>query len=73
VKGCPRADPGSNERGGYPGDRDDHAFILEVEGENLFDEEHSPRRSEKLQRALGDSIVGWTPALLDRRSPSWPP
>lgn len=33
--------------------------------ENLFDEVASPRRTEKLQRALGNSIVGWTPALRD--------
>jgi hypothetical protein len=35
--------------------------------ENLFDEEHSPRRTEKVARALGTSIVGWTPALRDRK------
>lgn len=35
--------------------------------ENLFDEENSPRRSDKLKRVLGDSIVGWTPALRDRK------
>ena len=35
--------------------------------ENLFDEEGSPRRTEKLQRALGNSIVGWTPARRDRK------
>jgi predicted extracellular nuclease len=35
--------------------------------ENLFDEEHSRRRSEKLARALGNSIVGWTPALRDAK------
>ena len=35
--------------------------------ENLFDEENSPRRSEKLTRVLGDSIRGWTPARLDRK------
>lgn len=35
--------------------------------ENLFDEENSTRRSDKLTRVLGDSIVGWTPALRDRK------
>ena len=35
--------------------------------ENLFDEEHSPRRTDKLARALGKSIVGWTPQLRDRK------
>ena len=35
--------------------------------ENLFDEEHSPRRTEKVGRVLGDSIVGWTPVLRDRK------
>jgi len=35
--------------------------------ENLFDEENSPRRSEKLQRAIGDDLAGWTPALRDRK------
>ncbi len=35
--------------------------------ENLFDEENSPRRTEKVARAIGESIVGWTPALRDRK------
>ena len=35
--------------------------------ENLFDEEGSPRRTDKVARALGNSIVGWTPALRDRK------
>jgi len=35
--------------------------------ENLFDEENSPRRTEKLQRTLGNDIVGWTPARRDRK------
>ncbi|MDQ3761815.1 MAG: endonuclease/exonuclease/phosphatase [Actinomycetota bacterium] len=35
--------------------------------ENLFDEENSPRRTDKVARALGKSIVGWTPALRDRK------
>jgi len=35
--------------------------------ENLFDIEGSPRREEKVARAIGSSIVGWTQALLDRK------
>lgn len=35
--------------------------------ENLFDEENSPRRTDKVARAVGTSIVGWTPALRDRK------
>jgi predicted extracellular nuclease len=35
--------------------------------ENLFDEENSPRRTDKVARALGKSIVGWTPELRDRK------
>lgn len=35
--------------------------------ENLFDVEHSPRRSEKLERAIGRDLVGWTQALLDQK------
>jgi endonuclease/exonuclease/phosphatase family protein len=35
--------------------------------ENLFDEENSPRRTDKVARALGKSIVGWTPALRDQK------
>jgi len=35
--------------------------------ENLFDIEGSPRRDEKLQRAIGKDIHGWTQALLDRK------
>jgi endonuclease/exonuclease/phosphatase family metal-dependent hydrolase len=35
--------------------------------ENLFDEEHTRRRSEKLARALGKSIIGWTPELRDTK------
>jgi hypothetical protein len=35
--------------------------------ENLFDEENSPRRTEKLQRAIGADVVGWTPARRDRK------
>ena len=40
--------------------------------ENLFDEENSPRRTDKLARALGNSIVGWTPASATARSTSSP-
>jgi predicted extracellular nuclease len=35
--------------------------------ENLFDVEGSPRREEKVARAIGSDIKGWTPALLDRK------
>ena len=35
--------------------------------ENLFDVENSPRRSEKLHRAIGADIRGWTQALLQRK------
>ncbi len=35
--------------------------------ENLFDIEDSPRRTDKVARALGKSIKGWTQALLDRK------
>lgn len=35
--------------------------------ENLFDIEGSPRRDEKVARALGNSIKGWTQALLNRK------
>ena len=35
--------------------------------ENLFDVEHSPRRSEKLERAIGDDLKGWTQARLNRK------
>jgi len=33
--------------------------------ENLFDEENSPLRTEKVRRTLGDSLKGWTPVLRD--------
>lgn len=33
--------------------------------ENLFDIENSPRRSEKLQRAIGADLRGWSQAQLD--------
>ena len=35
--------------------------------ENLFDTEDSPRRGQKVARALGRSITGWTQTLLDRK------
>lgn len=35
--------------------------------ENLFDIENSPRRGEKLQRAIGSALEGWTQELLDRK------
>lgn len=37
--------------------------------ENLFDEEDAPlsRRTDKVKRALGTSLVGWTRALRDRK------
>jgi hypothetical protein len=35
--------------------------------ENLFDIENSPRREEKVARAIGKDIQGWTQALLDRK------
>lgn len=37
--------------------------------ENLFDEENAPlsRRPDKVKRAIGNDIVGWTPALRDRK------
>ncbi|MFD5424178.1 endonuclease/exonuclease/phosphatase family protein [Streptomyces sp. NPDC127084] len=35
--------------------------------ENLFDEERSPRRSDKLTRVLGNDLRGWTPELRDRK------
>ena len=35
--------------------------------ENLFDEENTPRRTDKLQRAIGDDLAGWTPARRDRK------
>jgi hypothetical protein len=35
--------------------------------ENLFDEENSPRRTEKVARVIKNDIAGWTPALRDRK------
>ncbi|MGI8335904.1 endonuclease/exonuclease/phosphatase family protein [Actinomadura scrupuli] len=35
--------------------------------ENLFDEENSPRRTEKVRRVIKDDIAGWTPQLRDRK------
>jgi endonuclease/exonuclease/phosphatase family metal-dependent hydrolase len=35
--------------------------------ENLFDAEDSPNRSDKLKRALGRELKGWTKAILDKK------
>lgn len=35
--------------------------------ENLFDEEDSPRRTEKLQRTIGRELQGWNRSVLDRK------
>lgn len=35
--------------------------------ENLFDVEDSPRRTEKVARAIGADVVGWTHALLNQK------
>jgi len=35
--------------------------------ENLFDIEHSPRRTEKLQRAIGSDVKGWGPTELNQK------
>lgn len=35
--------------------------------ENLFDEEHSPIRTDKLKRTLKGELKGWTPAVLDEK------
>jgi hypothetical protein len=35
--------------------------------ENLFDIENSPRRDDKLQRAIGKDLQGWTQDRLDRK------
>jgi hypothetical protein len=35
--------------------------------ENLFDVVDSPRRTEKLQRALAGELAGWTGAILDQK------
>jgi predicted extracellular nuclease len=35
--------------------------------ENLFDVENSPRRSEKLQRAIGKDVKGWSQDKLDTK------
>jgi predicted extracellular nuclease len=39
----------------------------EENAENLFNADNSPRRTDKVARALGTSIVGWTPALRDQK------
>ncbi|GAA0445937.1 endonuclease [Actinoplanes capillaceus] len=35
--------------------------------ENLFDEENSPHRTEKVARAIHNDIAGWTPELRDQK------
>ena len=35
--------------------------------ENLFDIEGSPRREDKLNRAIGKDLKGWTQAVLDKK------
>ncbi|WP_422664859.1 endonuclease/exonuclease/phosphatase family protein, partial [Acrocarpospora corrugata] len=35
--------------------------------ENVFDEENSPRRTEKVARVIQNDIAGWTPQLRDRK------
>lgn len=35
--------------------------------ENLFDEENSPRRTQKVARVIKNDIAGWTPQLRDRK------
>lgn len=35
--------------------------------ENLFDIENSPRRSDKLRRAIGKGLQGWTQVQLDQK------
>jgi len=35
--------------------------------ENLFDIQDSPRRSDKLQRAIGKDLAGWSQPQLDRK------
>jgi len=35
--------------------------------ENLFDIENSPRRTDKLERAIGKDLKGWTKAMLDKK------
>ena len=42
-----------------------------LESGEPFGEESSPRRTEKLRRAIGADLAGWTPARRDRKVPSW--
>lgn len=35
--------------------------------ENLFDIEHSPRRSDKLERTIGRELGGWNQAVFDKK------
>ena len=48
-----------------PHDMDYHITFWNLE--NLFDIENSPRRTDKLQRAIGSDISGWTQAVLDQK------
>lgn len=41
-------------------------FVAWWNVENFFDEENAPR-TDKLKRAIGKDIQGWTPALRDRK------
>jgi endonuclease/exonuclease/phosphatase family metal-dependent hydrolase len=45
--------------------RDHHLLFWNLE--NLFDVEDSPRRTDKLQRALGAELKGWTQDVLDAK------
>lgn len=42
-------------------------FVAWWNVENLFDDEGSPRRTDKLRRTLGRDLDGWTPQLRDRK------
>lgn len=35
--------------------------------ENLFDSVNSPRRTDKLKRAIGSDLKGWTSTLRDKK------
>jgi hypothetical protein len=36
--------------------------------ENLFDEQNSPHRTEKLQRTIGNELRGWTSSSHQKAS-----
>jgi predicted extracellular nuclease len=42
-------------------------FVTWWNVENLFDSVNSPRRTDKLKRALGKSLTGWTTTLRDKK------